>query len=98
MDSKPGKIESTGQADAFAPYYGTPMLSISDPTSRYLGRVVIELYESPNSTDERGLAYTIDPSPEGGVDAATLAKRIAQAFAVHVTKSPLIRKLEGRKS
>ena len=86
MESIPGKLTETGRPDPLAAYYGKPLISGASTHVRYLGRVVIELYESEGATDEMGLAYSIDPASDGGLDAATLAKRISEAFFTRVPK------------
>ncbi len=86
MESIPGKLTETGRPDPLAAHYGKPLISGASTHARYLGRVVIELYESEGATDEMGLAYSIDPASDAGLDAATLAKRISEAFVTRVPK------------
>lgn len=90
MESIPGKLTETGRSDPLAAHYGKPIVSGASTHVRYLGRVVIELYESEGITDEMGLAYTIDPASDAGLDAATLAKRISEAFVTRVPKDASI--------
>ena len=86
MESIPGKLTETGRPDPLAAYYGKPLISGASTHARYLGRVVIELYESEGATDEMGLAYSIDLASDAGLGAATLAKRISEAFVTRVPK------------
>jgi hypothetical protein len=90
MESIPGELRETGRSDPLAAHYGKPLISEASTHVRYLGRVVIELYESEGITDEMGLAYTIDPASDTGLDAATLAKRISEAFVTRVPKDASI--------
>lgn len=89
MKETPGKLEQTGQADPLAQIHGKPMISDASSSRRYLGRIMIELYESEGHADDQMLAYTVDPALEAGLSHDTLAKRIAQAFTVRVTKTSL---------
>ena len=86
MESIPGKLTETGRPDPLAAYYGKPLISGASTHVRYLGRVMIELYESEGATDEMGLAYSIDLASDARLDAATLAKRISEAFVARVPK------------
>ena len=93
MEDIPGIPIETGQPDPLAAHHGKPLISGASTHVRYLGRVVIELYESEGTTDEMGLAYTIDPASDAGLDAATLVKRISEAFVIRVPKDADILRL-----
>ena len=71
-------------ADPLEGFQGQPIVSLVGPNQRYLGRVVVELYETPNSSDVNQLAFTIDAA--NGVDSSDLLKRIAAALSLRVAK------------
>jgi len=68
--------------------YGKPMITIANSSQRYLGRVIVEFYESEGATDDQMLAFTIDPAIESELDHEALVKRIAHAFSIRATKPP----------
>jgi hypothetical protein len=79
--------------DPFQGKHGKPIISGSGPNSRYIGRVVIELWESPETPasaitpaaiDACHLGLLIDPA--GKVNGNELMQRIASALPVHVQK------------
>lgn len=73
------------QTDLFQNHHGKPLISEAGPGSRYVGRVVIELWEVPtHPTSPDQLSYTIDPA--GKVKGFDLLQRIAVAFPLHVAR------------
>ena len=86
MDTK-GELSYTNKQDPLENLYGKPMISQENPDTRYLGRVIIELYESPGASDAAGLAYTIDPASGTNIDEKTLIKRIADALSLRIARN-----------
>jgi hypothetical protein len=83
-----GELSYSNEPDPMQNVYGKPMISEEHPHTRYLGRVVIELYESPGASDVNGLAYTIDPASGVNIDEKTLIKRIADALSLRIARNP----------
>jgi hypothetical protein len=80
-------------ADPFQSYHGKPMISGSGSGSRYIGRVVIELWESPDTTTSATSPAAVDAShlgllidPVGQVNGNDLMQRVASALPLHVEK------------
>jgi len=74
--------------DPLKGFYGKPIVSEEIPgENRYLGRIIVELYEAPDiSSDANGLAFTTDPAHQAGISAADLLERIAAALPVRIAK------------
>jgi len=86
MSENRTKIMTYEVPDPFAGFSGKPMFSGGGPTATYVGRVVIELWESPNMTDEQTMAITTDTT--GSVDWKTLLQRVAAALPARIAHSP----------
>jgi hypothetical protein len=84
-----GKLESTNQPDPLASVYGKPMIGVETPGLRFLGRVIIELYESTDrpEPDDRNIVCSIDKAEGVNISSKTLLQRIATAFATRVAKT-----------
>jgi len=80
--------QKKGVHDPLKGFYGKPIVGEEIPgENRYLGRIIVELYESPLiSSDANGLAFTTDPAHQAGISAAELLERIAAALPVRVAK------------
>ncbi len=68
--------------DPLVPYQGRPLISAGDDRSAYAGRVIIELWGRPNSSDAGGLAYQIDAVDGNN---AALIQRIAAALPIRLS-------------
>lgn len=65
-----------------------PIISQAGPKDKYLGRIIIEFYEIDGArTEADGVAYLVDAM---NGDHATLAARVAAAFAAKVSKNPKV--------
>lgn len=80
-------------ADPLQSHNGKPMISGLGSDSRYIGRVVIELWESPETTASATSPAAIDAShlgllidPVGQVNGNDLMQRVAAALPLHVQK------------
>ena len=84
LEAKADKGETTAihGADPFQNRHEKPMISNAGPTSRYRGRVVIELWESPDSTDVNQLGLLIDPAD--GTNGKKLLQDVATALPLHL--------------
>ncbi len=77
------KQQETNQTgDPLSGYQGRPILGQQGPNARYLGRVIVELWETQNTMND---SYNIAIS-SGAVDEdnATLIERIAGALVTRV--------------
>lgn len=88
MNTK-GELIQTNNPDPLENFYGKPLISQELSGTKYLGRLVIELYESPGASDADGLAYTIDPAHNVNIDEKTLLKRIVDALPLRVARSSM---------
>ena len=78
------KTEITEVNDPLANYQGQPIISRGSPTSTYLGRVVLELWqEGSTSNDADGLAVTADAVNENHNG---LLQRVAAALPIRVSR------------
>lgn len=78
-----GTTTLTSGFDLFGDVRGKPVLSNAGHTKRYVGRVVIELWEpvAGDPEDDRFLAFSAD-AVDGNHEA--LAKRVARGFQARV--------------
>lgn len=68
----------------------TPIISSAGPNSRYLGRVIIEVWEDPRHADHSGssmLAYMAQPGRSSHIDDADLIDRVISTFGPEVTRN-----------
>lgn len=84
-----GKLESTNQPDPLANVYGKPMIGTKTPGLRYIGRAIVELYESTDGSepDDRNIVCSIDKAEGVNISSKTLLQRIATAFSTRVAKT-----------
>ena len=84
-----GKLERASQPDPLASMYGKPMIGMETPGLRYLGRVIIELYESTDRSepDDRNLVCSIDKAEGVNINTKAFIQRIANAFSARVAKT-----------
>jgi len=64
---------------------GKPIISQAGPGARYLGRVVIELWDHPDHPDKTGaatLAYQVDLGAGSPLNQVELLDRASQAFPI----------------
>lgn len=72
--------ETSGTApDPLAGYYDVPIISVPQPGQTYVGRVILELWESPGSDDANSLVMMGQPA---------LIQRVAQALPVRLARQP----------
>lgn len=70
--SNPNPLAGTG---------GKPLIGKESPGHRYVGRVIVELYEGPDiRSDADGLVMIISPSLTSSLSQQDLLKRIAAAL------------------
>lgn len=75
---------ASSQPDPLSAYLDQPMIAHPGPNSRYVGRVIVELYENGSEkSDASKIAYTVD-AIEGNYD--TLALRIAKALVARLSQ------------
>lgn len=76
-------------SDPLAEYHGKPLVGVSSSHSRYLGRVVVELYESPlHDSASDGLVFSADLGLNVGIDYNELLRRVAAALPRRVQNLP----------
>lgn len=64
---------------------GKPLISKETSDTRFVGRVIIELYEGPHiESDADGFALVISPAIGSGISQHELLKRIAAALPARV--------------
>lgn len=69
-----------------AGFGGKPILSKETPDRRFIGRIIVELYEGPNTpSDAHGLVLSISPARGSNISQDDLLKRIATALPVRVS-------------
>lgn len=73
--------------DPLEAYYGRPLIGTPGAETRYVGRVVVELWQGQSR--ERGasedVAFTIDPAEGGGsAERAALFQRIAAVLPTRI--------------
>jgi hypothetical protein len=79
-----GSSQSTG--DPLASYEGKPILGQHGSSQRYVGRVVVELWETEQSVDDsQRIVFTADAA-DGNHSA--LLRRVAPALLKRVQKGP----------
>lgn len=64
-----------------------PVISVGAPGAKYLGRVVIELWDDGTGADVRNLAFGIDAIG----DSAELLTRVVAAFPARASSAPGVR-------
>jgi hypothetical protein len=70
-----------------AGFGGKPILGSEDNEKRYIGRIVIELYESPGiRSDGDGLVFSISPAEKVDISQDALLRRFAAALPARVAK------------
>ncbi|MGH2411439.1 MAG: hypothetical protein ACRDFX_11265 [Chloroflexota bacterium] len=82
-----------GRKDPFSGYHGRPLFSGPGSTGAYVGRVVIELWETAESggpagqqaRDARGLALVIEPAAGGRAYEKELISRVAACLPVRLS-------------
>jgi len=80
-----GKGTISDIQDPLADYQARPIISAAtSPDAQYIGRVVIELWAQPQSSDAGGLAYTVDAVNS---DQASLLQRAAAALTFRLASS-----------
>lgn len=80
-----GQVQVVTAADPLAGYHDQPVISDGGPQARYIGRVIIELWEplsQPN--DVGGLAYTSEAVDGNNV---ALLQRIARALPLRLSEA-----------
>ncbi|QBD82612.1 hypothetical protein EPA93_44270 [Ktedonosporobacter rubrisoli] len=84
-----GKLESTNQPNPLASVHGKPMIGMEMPGLRYLGRVIIELYETTDKVepDDRNLVTSVDTAQDVNISSKTLLQRVASAISTQVAKT-----------
>ena len=82
----PGTLSDSDKPDYLKEVRGKPMITEEMPGTRYLGRVIVELYEIHGEPDDRNIAYSIDTAHGANIEAKTLVKRIAAALYNRVAK------------
>lgn len=66
---------------------GKPLIGRETPTHRFIGRVIVELFEGPEIfSDANGLCFIISPGLDADVDDEELLKRIAAALPLRIPK------------
>ena len=84
-----GKLVSTNQPDPLANVYGKPMIGTEMPGLRYLGRAIVELYESTDGSEpeDRNIVCSIDKAEGVNISSKTLIQRIASALSTRVART-----------
>lgn len=85
------KLVSSNISDPFAGHHQEAVYSTGSPGATYLGRVVIELWNSPTSLrklspvqrDTAGMTLYVEPTEQAG-DADSLLKRVEVALSRRV--------------
>lgn len=80
------RIERPQSPDPLQNYYGKPLIGEAGPSMKYVGRLIIELYEQPYSSDANSLVLAFDPAP--GESQGDLVKRIAAALPERLKSIP----------
>jgi hypothetical protein len=80
------RVERPQSPDPLQNHYGKPLIGVVFPSMKYVGRLIIELYEQPGSSDANSLVLGMDPAP--GESQADLVKRIAAALPERVKSIP----------
>ena len=76
-------------AGPLAGWGGKPILGIESDEQRYVGRIVIELYEGSGITsDANGLVFSVSPALRANISQHELLKRFAAALPARVAKMP----------
>ncbi|MHB8600243.1 MAG: hypothetical protein ACYDER_25960 [Ktedonobacteraceae bacterium] len=76
-------------AGPLAGWGGKPLLDKESDGHRFVGRLIIELYEGPDVTsDANGLVFSVSPSIEATISQHELLKRFAAALPARVAKMP----------
>jgi hypothetical protein len=76
------KQETTRMGDPLSGYQGRPILGQQGPNAKYLGRVIVELWETNSTTnDSNNIAVSAGAVDE---DNATFIERIAAALSERV--------------
>ena len=65
---------------------GMPILGGEGPDNHFVGRLVIELYEGPHTSDTNGLVFSVSPGAEVDITQYELLKRFAAALPARVVK------------
>lgn len=84
-----GELSSTNRSDPLQEVYGKPMVGMEMPGNRYLGRVVVELYESTDAfqSDDMNIVYSVDPAHGANIEAKALVKRVADALHARIARN-----------
>jgi hypothetical protein len=72
--------------DVLQNYRGKPLVTVASPSVKYIGRLIIELYEHPSGSDANNLAMTFDLAP--GESQSDLVGRIAAALPERLKTIP----------
>ena len=78
----------SGRTDPLQGYYGRPLTS-GLPSHKYIGRVIVELWEPPSGVnDANGLTFRF--SAAGGIKPADVLKRVAAALPQRLAKQTVL--------
>lgn len=73
--------------DPLADYHGKPLISQASPRCKYLGRIIVELWEQPGFSDAQSIALSVQGTESVGT--AELLQRIAEALPIRAAKISL---------
>lgn len=89
MKHSPQAQAVKGLADPLTAFHGKPLVGVASQENRYLGRIVIEVYESDqHASVADGLAFTVDLADGVGIDHQALMARVAQGFPERIARLP----------
>ncbi|HLG64911.1 MAG TPA: hypothetical protein VKY19_23425 [Ktedonosporobacter sp.] len=89
MKRSPQAQAVKGVADPLTAFHGKPLVGVASQEHRYMGRIVIEVYESDQyASVADSLAFTVDLAEGVGIDHQELMVRVAQGFPERIARLP----------
>ena len=87
-EEEAGRVRITHRVDPLEGYHGKPIISGGGSHDRYIGRVILELWERPRGADPgvNDVNYFSMTSDATDGDAAGLLRRLADALPVRVAR------------